>query len=67
MKMNGSYGLQQAIKAAGSKAALADKLGIRPQAVGKWTRIPIKRVFDVERLTGISRKILCPEFFAGSG
>lgn len=61
-KPNGS-GLELAIKAAGSKAALADLLGIRPQSVSKWKKIPISRMLEIEKCTGVSRRMLCPELF----
>jgi len=61
--MNGSFGLSEAIRIAGGKSALADKLGVRPQSVGKWRRIPYNRIIQVEKLIGISREILCPELY----
>jgi DNA-binding transcriptional regulator YdaS (Cro superfamily) len=53
-----------AITAAGSVAALARALGIKPQAVSQWTKIPTERILDVERATGIARAELRPELFA---
>lgn len=51
------------IKKAGGAPALADAIGIRPQAVYKWTRIPAERAVDVERVTGIRREQLRPDVF----
>lgn len=56
-----------AISAAGSAAQLARMLGITDQAILKWRNkgeIPLSRVFDVERVTGIHRSVLRPDFFA---
>lgn len=54
-------GLVAAIKAAKSITALAEGIGTTPQAVSLWERVPEKRVFAVERFTGVSRKILRPD------
>lgn len=55
--------LQRAIKVFGTSDALAAKLEITPQAISQWTQIPLGRVFDVERVTGIPRHELRPDFF----
>ena len=44
--------------------ALAKALGgISSQAVSQWQRVPVERVLDVERLTGISRHKLRPDIY----
>ena len=48
----------------GGKAALARLLGITRAAVNKWDQIPLRRVPDVERFTGIDRKKLRPDYFS---
>jgi DNA-binding transcriptional regulator YdaS (Cro superfamily) len=58
--------LKRAIKEAGSAEALAGKLGITPQAISQWKQIPLVRVLDIERATGISRHDLRPDFFGES-
>jgi len=63
MGIQRDLGLQRAIKAVGTSDALADKLKITPQAVSQWTKIPLARVFEVERETGIPRHELRPDFF----
>jgi DNA-binding transcriptional regulator YdaS (Cro superfamily) len=55
--------LKRAIKKAGNSQKLAEGLGIKPQAVSQWTQIPLGRVFDVERVTGIPHQELRPDFF----
>ena len=55
--------LRRAIQAAGTSQKLAEKLEIKPQAVSQWSRVPLRRVFDVERVTGIPHAELRPDFF----
>jgi DNA-binding transcriptional regulator YdaS (Cro superfamily) len=55
--------LKEAIRVAGSKNALAQRLGVTRGAVSQWTRIPVKRVPAVERATGIPRCRLRPDLF----
>lgn len=55
--------LERVVKQAGGRIALADKLGIKPQAVSQWDKVPALRVLDVERITGISRHELRPDVF----
>lgn len=59
-------GLRLAIEAAGgSKYALAKLLGVTPQSLNTWRRIPVQRLVDVERATGIPREKLYPELYVG--
>lgn len=55
--------LERAIEVAGGVAALAGKLGIFSQAVSQWRRVPVKRVLDVERATGVPRHELRPDIY----
>jgi DNA-binding transcriptional regulator YdaS (Cro superfamily) len=48
----------------GGAKILAKKLGISRQAVTQWQIIPIDRVKEVERASGISRRVLRPDYFA---
>jgi len=56
-------GLALAIEACGTKAELARRLGITRGAIQQWTRCPFHRAIDIERVTGVSRSLLCPNFF----
>lgn len=47
----------------GRLKGLAKALGIFPSAISQWIEVPVKRVPDVERITGISRHVLRPDFF----
>lgn len=66
-----SEGLDRAKKAAELKTglkgntALAKALdeAVSPQAISQWDHVPLARVFDVERATGVSRHELRPDFF----
>lgn len=56
--------LDRAKKSAGGPVGLAGKLGgITPQAISQWKRVPVGRVLDVERITGVSRHDLRPDIF----
>ena len=55
---------EQAKQKLGGPSALALALGnITPQAVGQWRKIPVERVNDVARVTGIPREKLRPDIF----
>lgn len=58
-------GLQLAIDAVGSRKALAHLAGVSPQAISQWKKIPVGRCAELERATGISRRQLRPDVFAG--
>lgn len=55
--------LDKAIKAAGGAAALARHLGITSQAISQWDRVPLGRLAQVHRLTGIPLAELRPDVF----
>lgn len=50
-KLGGATGLARAIG------------GITPQAVSQWRRVPVERVLEVERVTGIPRSELRPDIY----
>lgn len=51
------------VAAAGGPSALARKLGIKPQGISQWRRVPPERVLEVERVTGISRYQIRPDIY----
>lgn len=58
--------IQRAIEAAGGQQALAEKIGVRYQAVQKWLRfkrVPAERVLAIEEATGVSRSDLRPDLY----
>jgi DNA-binding transcriptional regulator YdaS (Cro superfamily) len=58
--------LHEAIERAGGQAAVAKALRVTRSAVNHWVKsgeLPIRRVLEVERLSGISRKHLRPDIF----
>lgn len=58
-----SEALERAKQAVGGQAALAHRLGIKPQAISQWDQVPPLRVLDVERVTGVSRHELRPDLY----
>jgi DNA-binding transcriptional regulator YdaS (Cro superfamily) len=60
-------GLAKAIAAAGNRHRLAKLLGLTEGAVRHWTRIPINRVIEVEKVTNVRREELRPDFFRQPG
>ncbi len=56
-------GLVTAIEAAGGVGCLARMLGLSQPTVSIWKRVPPHRVIEVERLTGLSRRVLRPDLF----
>lgn len=47
----------------GGVVALSKALGLSRGAVSQWEVVPLNRVKDVERITGIPRETLRPDFF----
>lgn len=55
-----------ALNAVGGMRALARLLGISAPAVWEWRQrgqIPVGRVLQIERLTGVSRHVLRPDIY----
>lgn len=50
----------------GRRVALASALGCKPSAISMWKQVPLERVRDVSRVTGISPEELRPDFFGAS-
>jgi DNA-binding transcriptional regulator YdaS (Cro superfamily) len=46
----------------GALSRIAEALGLTPQAVHQWSIVPLDRVIEVERATGISRRQLRPDY-----
>lgn len=46
-----------------NRRQLAKRLGISAQAISQWRRVPVERVLEVERLTGVSRHELRPDIY----
>jgi DNA-binding transcriptional regulator YdaS (Cro superfamily) len=55
--------VKQAIRAAGSGAALGKALGLTRQAIYQWERIPVEHVLLIERLTGLPRHQQRPDIY----
>lgn len=63
LKRSRSPGLLAAVAAAGSMSAIARHIGITPQAVAGWDKIPLERVPAVETATGVPRHVLRADYF----
>jgi DNA-binding transcriptional regulator YdaS (Cro superfamily) len=52
------------LRAAGIKGGVvAAQLGITHGAISQWDKVPVERVLDVERVTGIPRHELRPDIY----
>lgn len=58
-----SEGLRRALEAAGGPSNLARLLGITQPSVSNWTEVPLDRLLAVEKVTGVSRRVLRPDLF----
>ena len=55
--------LETAIRAVGTAQKFAEQIGVSPQAVSQWRRVPVARVLKVEQVTGVSRHELRPDIY----
>nr|WP_208179104.1 Cro/CI family transcriptional regulator [Sinorhizobium medicae]MBO1959470.1 helix-turn-helix domain-containing protein [Sinorhizobium medicae] len=55
--------LEKAIKSVGSSKELARRVGVSPQAISQWNKVPANRVLAVERASGVHRSILRPDLY----
>jgi DNA-binding transcriptional regulator YdaS (Cro superfamily) len=62
-KRRRSDGLLKAIEAAGGVRALARLLKVRHPSVMEWRDIPPHRLLEIERVTGVRRESLRPDFY----
>lgn len=53
----------RAITAAGGPSAVGRSIGITPQAVGQWERVPAERVLGLSRLSGIPPHEIRPDIY----
>jgi DNA-binding transcriptional regulator YdaS (Cro superfamily) len=55
--------LQEAIREAGGRSALARELQVSKQAAQEWKTAPVRHVLEIERLTGVERSALRPDVY----
>ena len=55
--------LEAAIRSVGSSQELARLVGVTPQAISQWRRVPAMRVLQVEAVSGIRRELLRPDIY----
>lgn len=51
-------GIAEAVAVAGNQTKLAEKLGVKQQAVSQWLRrgwVPLRRAQEIEAVTGVPR------------
>ncbi len=53
----------RAVEAVGGVTRLSEKLGITRSAVSQWQEVPVERVLEVEKLTGVPRHELRPDIY----
>lgn len=53
----------RAVAAVGGVTRLAEGLGLTRSAVSQWKKIPVERVLEVERLTGVPRHEQRPDIY----
>jgi hypothetical protein len=56
-------GLMAAKRAAGTFKAIAERLGLTPQAISRWKKIPPVHVMNISEFTGIPPHILRKDVF----
>jgi DNA-binding transcriptional regulator YdaS (Cro superfamily) len=57
------YAVKTAIKEAGGLRELARRLDINHQAILQWEQIPVGRLLEIERVTGVPRELLRPDLY----
>ena len=62
-KIKTSAGLKEIRERKGLQSALARHIGVTRQAISDWPVVPIDRLKEVEKFTGISREKLRPDIF----
>ena len=63
LKKQRDEGVIAALAASGKPVILARQLGITPQAINAWRRVPADRVLQVEKITGVPRQALRPDLY----
>jgi DNA-binding transcriptional regulator YdaS (Cro superfamily) len=56
-------GLRLVLEAVGTRYRLSKLLGLTTTATQNWDRVPLNRILDVERVTGVPREKLRPELY----
>lgn len=54
---------ERAVEAVGGVTRMAEAIGVTRSAVSQWPRVPVERVLDVERISGIPRHELRPDIY----
>jgi DNA-binding transcriptional regulator YdaS (Cro superfamily) len=55
--------LETAINSIGTAHQFAKRIGVTPQAISQWRRVPALRVLQVEAISGVPRHELRPDIY----
>lgn len=55
--------LKEIFSKVGTANEFARAIGVTPQAISQWDKVPIERAADVEKVTGIPRSVLRPDIW----
>lgn len=57
--------IENAVKKAGGRGAVAKALGVTPEAVRQWIvgKIPAERAVELEKVSGVHRSFLRPDLW----
>ena len=55
--------VEQAAKKVGGIVELGRRLGIRHTTFYQWTQVPVSRVLQIEKITGIKRSQIRPDIY----
>ena len=55
--------LRELFRKVGTANEFAKAIGVTPQAISQWDKVPIGKAADVERVTGVPRSELRPDIW----
>lgn len=57
--------IENAVKKAGGRGAVAKALGVTPEAVRQWitVKLPAERAVELEKISGVHRSFLRPDLW----
>jgi DNA-binding transcriptional regulator YdaS (Cro superfamily) len=55
--------LRELFRKVGTASEFAKAIGVTPQAISQWVKVPIWKAAEVERVTGVPRSELRPDIW----